>query len=174
MTSLQPCIFLDRDGVINVERGTYTWRAEDYRIVPGVPEALARLKAAGYLLVVITNQAGIAKGLYTHADVLRCHDYTQQQCGQLIDGLYYSPYHPVQSESLGRKPGRLLFEKAIAKYSIDPGRSWMVGDKERDLIPAAALGIGQILITAAQQDLPYPQAPNLLAATEYILAQSDR
>ncbi len=139
------CIFLDRDGVINHDPGDYTWKLEEFIILKGVVEALAAFKQAGYRLVIITNQAGIAKGLYTEADVLACHDKMQRETGHLVDALYFSPYHPVATESLGRKPGSLLMEKAIARFGIDPGSSWMVGDKERDLIPAKKLGMRTIL-----------------------------
>ena len=171
MTKLSPCIFLDRDGVINRERGEYTFRISDFEIIAGVSEALLQLKAAGYLLVLITNQAGIAKGLYTHADVKACHEYMQEQCQGAFDGIYYSPYHPVQTESLGRKPGRLLFEKAIARFGIDPSRSWMVGDKERDLLPARELGIRGILVgdLAQAERIALHQTHDLATATPLIL-----
>lgn len=162
---------MDRDGVINRERGEYTFRVADFEIIAGVPEALQQLKAAGYLLVLITNQAGIAKGLYTHADVSACHNYMQAQCQQAFDGIYYSPYHPQQTESLGRKPGRLLFEKAIARFGIDPSCSWMVGDKERDLLPAWELGIRGILVGDTPQagSIALHQTQDLATATPLIL-----
>lgn len=171
MTDLRPCVFLDRDGVINRERGDYTWRVDDFDILPGVPETLQKLKEAGFLLVLITNQAGIARGRYGHEDVARCHTYMQEQCSNAFDGIYYSPYHPDQTESLSRKPGRLLFEKAIARFGIDAGRSWMVGDRERDLIPAHQLGMRGILVTEKKvpDSLAVHQAPDLLSAGDFIL-----
>ncbi|MBK6263667.1 HAD-IIIA family hydrolase [Marivirga sp. S37H4] len=144
---LKPCIFLDRDGVINEERGEYTYRLEDFRILPKVKEAFELLKDAGYLLVVITNQAGIAKGVYGANDVIQCHQYLQERTGHLIDGLYYAPQHPTVTESLLRKPDSLMLEKAIVKFGIDPSQSWMVGDSERDLIAAGKVGVKGILIT---------------------------
>ena len=169
MPTLQKAFFLDRDGVINVDRGTYTWQLNDFELVPGVPEAIARLKALGYLVVVITNQAGVARGMYTHAEVARCHDYMQQLCNHQIDGIYYSPWHPTVSESLGRKPGSLLFQKAIARFGIDPAQSWMVGDRDRDLIPAHALGMRTILIDQQlQQFQPTHLAPSLPEAVKLL------
>src|SRR5688572_17454743 len=129
----RPCVFLDRDGVLNAERGDYTYRTEDFEIINGVPEALNLLKENGYLLIVITNQAGIAKGLYTKEQVFACHDKLQHACGNIIDALYFAPLHPTVSESLSRKPDSLMLEKAIAKFNIDPEKSWLVGDKKRDL-----------------------------------------
>ena len=139
-------VFLDRDGVLNEEIGNYVYQLADFKVVDGINEVLSALKAKGYILVVITNQAGIAKGRYTHDDVHNMHDYFQKQSGNLIDKFYYAPGHPTYSESLGRKPGTLLFEKAIAKFNIDPTESWMVGDKERDLIPARKLGMKTIRV----------------------------
>ncbi len=139
-------IFLDRDGVINRERGDYTYKIGDFELLPGVTEAIKLMHEAGFKIIVITNQAGIAKGIYTVDEMKACHEKMQQSCNHLIDAIYYAPGHPSFSESLLRKPDSLMFEKAIAKYSIDPANSWMIGDKERDLIPARKLGINTILI----------------------------
>jgi D-glycero-D-manno-heptose 1,7-bisphosphate phosphatase len=138
---MNKCIFLDRDGVINIDHVDYTYRLDHFFIIDGVVEALEKFKEAGYLLVIITNQSGISKGIYSYADVVRCHHYFQEQCGYLIDGFYYSPYHEKYTNSLSRKPGSLMFEKAIARFDVDLSQSWMIGDKERDLIPARKLGL---------------------------------
>lgn len=142
----QKAVFLDRDGVLNEERGDYVWLLEDFRIVSGIIDVLSALKSKGYLLIVVTNQAGIAKGQYTHENVVKCHDYFQRQSSDVIDHFYYAPGHPSVSESLMRKPDSLMWEKAMAKFNIDPLQSWMVGDKERDLIPAQKLNIKTIRI----------------------------
>jgi len=138
---MQKAVFLDRDGILNEERGDYVWLLDDFKIVPGIIEVLAQLKSRGYLLIVVTNQAGIAKGVYSREQMHACHAYFQEQSGYLIDHFYYAAGHPSVSESLLRKPDSLMWEKAIAKFNIDPRLSWMVGDKERDLIPAKKLGI---------------------------------
>ena len=140
------CIFLDRDGIINRERTEYTFKVEDFHILPGVKKALVKIKESGYLAIVITNQSGISQGIYSTSDMKKCHDFMQNQLDSMIDDIYYSPYHPSVSESLTRKPDSLMFEKAIAKYSIDPYQSWMLGDRERDLIPARKLGMKTILV----------------------------
>lgn len=142
----QKCIFLDRDGVLNRERGDYTYTLEDFEILPGVPEALALLKQNGYLLIVVTNQGGVAKGLYHKNDVMACHQKLQEGCGNLIDAIYYAPAHPAYSESLSRKPDSLMLERAISRYNIDPSRSWMVGDSERDLKAAEKVGVRSIIV----------------------------
>ncbi len=140
------CIFLDRDGVLNRDRLNYAYQLEHFEILPGVPKALYALKSAGYLLIVITNQSGIAKGIYSREDMEICHQYFQQQTRNSIDAFYFAPYHPSVTESLTRKPDSLMFEKAIARYEVDVGQSWMIGDKERDLVPAYKLGIRSILL----------------------------
>jgi len=142
----QKAIFLDRDGVLNEERGDYVWLLEDFKIVSGIIDVLRELKSKGYLLIVVTNQAGIAKGRYGHEQVKQCHDYFQEQCGNLIDQFYYAPGHPDYSESLMRKPDSLMWEKAMAKFDIDPLQSWMIGDKERDLIPAKKFNLKTIRV----------------------------
>ena len=121
--------------------------------MPGIIPALQTWKASGFLLIVITNQGGIAKGIYSEANMHQCHDHFQSLSGQLIDAFYHAPGHPDISATLSRKPGSLLFEKAIAKYGIDPGRSWMIGNSERDLIPAKKLGICTIMFQGV--DSPY-------------------
>lgn len=143
---MNKAVFLDRDGILNVERGDYVWTLEDFKIVPGIIAALKELKSQGYLLIVVTNQAGIAKGRYTREDMHQCHEYFQKESGNLIDHFYFAANHPSFSESLLRKPDSLMWEKAIAKFNIDPSQSWMVGDKERDLIPAKKLGIKTIRV----------------------------
>jgi len=141
------CVFLDRDGVLNRERGGYTFLLEDFEILPGVVDGLKRLKDAGYLLVMVTNQSGISKGVYTREQMHACHDKLQYACGHMIDHIYYSPYQPVISEGLTRKPDSLMFEKAMAKFDIDPLTSWMIGDKDRDLIPAKKFNMSTVLLS---------------------------
>ena len=143
---MNACIFLDRDGVINKDNPNYTFRVLDFEILPGVIDALAKLKSKGYFLVVITNQSGIAQGFYTRQQMEECHQFFQQQSGDLISQFYFSPDHPSVTASLSRKPGTLMFEKAIAKFNIDVNKSWMVGDRGRDIIPARKLGIKTIQI----------------------------
>lgn len=147
MTKVNKCIFLDRDGVLNEELGYQVTKAEGFKVKEGITEPLKHLKQAGFLLIVMTNQSGIAKGDYTEDFVLECHEKIQQAVGGILDDLYFAPGHESVSRSLMRKPDSLMFEKAIAKYKIDAGKSWMIGDKERDLIPAKKLGIGTVHLT---------------------------
>jgi len=163
---------MDRDGVINFDPNRYTYQVEEFILLDGVPEALKRFKKAGYLLVVITNQAGIAKGLYGHEAVAACHEKMHKLTENIIDGVYYSPYHPSVTQSLGRKPGRLLFEKAMAKFDVDPAKSYMFGDKERDLVPAKALGFTTVQVFSPHEQpsrLADLQVDSLLAGADQIL-----
>ena len=145
-----PCVFLDRDGVLNEEIGRHVVKEEEFVIKPGVSEGLQKLKAQGILLLVITNQSGIARGYYDEAFVHRCYELIQQASGHVLDGQYFAPGLDEFSKTLMRKPDSLMFEKAIAKFDIDVASSWMVGDKERDLIPAKKLGIRTLHLTRGE------------------------
>ncbi|WP_374756623.1 D-glycero-alpha-D-manno-heptose-1,7-bisphosphate 7-phosphatase [Dyadobacter bucti] len=169
--SKRKCVFLDRDGVLNEDRSDYLYRLEDLVIPDGVTEALQLLKNAGYLLIVITNQAGIAKGLYDPEAVYAIHQKMQEASGNALDDIYFSPYHPQYSgNSLSRKPGSLLLEKAIAKYKIDPDQSWMIGDRDRDMEAGQKVGLKTIhIIPKTEISAGDFAAINLLAAAWIIL-----
>lgn len=142
-------IFLDRDGVINHDPGDYTRSLDEFHVLPTVFEALKTLQDAGYMLILITNQGGIAKGQYTHEAVHDIHRHFIQSCadeGITITNVYYSPHHPDFGESLSRKPGGLMIEKACARYRIDPRASWMIGDKTRDIEAGEKAGVRGILM----------------------------
>lgn len=150
-------LFLDRDGVINRERGEHTWRPEDFEVLPGVAEALNAVRAKGLLVVVVTNQSGIGLGLYGHGDVERLHAYLQGRLarqGARLDAVYYCPHHPSQGRCLCRKPGSLLLERALARFHIDPARSLMVGDRPRDVEAAGAAGVRGVLVPPNQPLMP--------------------
>ena len=168
------CVFLDRDGVLNQDCPDYVYDLKDLVIPAGVPEALQMLKRAGYLLIVITNQAGIARGLYTAENVYTIHDAMQQASGNALDDLYFSPYHPQFSGvSLSRKPGSLMLEKAIAKYDIDPELSWMIGDRDRDMQAGKNAGVRTIhIVSDTEKSEGDYAAANLLEATKIILKTS--
>ncbi len=180
---MHKCIFLDRDGVINKDNVNYVYQVEKFEIQEGVLEALAMLKQSGFLLVIITNQSGIAKQHYTHEDVMSCFAYLQSRCNQAIDAHYYAPYHPdFDSVSLTRKPDSLMIEKAIAKFRIDVGQSWFVGDSERDLIAAKKVNLRTIYLpelsakyeAAKHKKTDYAdfEARNLLEAVEQIVLKA--
>jgi len=151
---LEKVIFLDRDGVINHEPGNYTWEPEKFVPLPGVMETLKIWKQQGYGLIVITNQGGIARGLYTENDIFAVHQYFQGLCnlhGFFIDDFYFCPHHENYSgRCLCRKPGSLMLEKAIHKYGVDPMNCLMIGDKPRDMEAAAGAGVKGILVEINQ------------------------
>ena len=143
---MNKCIFLDRDGVINKERGEYTYKINDFECVDGVINELKLLKKKGYLLIVITNQGGINKGIYTSKDVLACHQYFQKLSNNVIDDFFYSPYHDDFTKSISRKPNSLMLERAIYKWNINVKKSFMVGDSLRDIEAASKVGIKGLFI----------------------------
>jgi D-glycero-D-manno-heptose 1,7-bisphosphate phosphatase len=149
MSIKRKALFLDRDGVINQERGTYTFRIDDFKILPSVMDTLKSAQDLGYLLIIITNQGGIAKGIYSHEDVNNVHEYLSQQLRkqdiQLTD-IFYSPHHEEFGKSLDRKPDSLMLEKAIAMYDIDPKQSFMIGDSKRDIIASEKVNVTGFLI----------------------------
>lgn len=168
-------VFLDRDGVLNKDKVDYVYKIDDFQILDGVIEAIEILKKNSFLLVVITNQSGIAKGIYTDKDVQKCWQYLQEKCNFLIDDHYFAPHHPkYTSESLSRKPDSLLLEKAIAKYKIDTKNSWIVGDSRRDIEAGKKVGVKtiQVIGTKAGEEKPSEivdyQVNSLLEATKII------
>ena len=104
------------------------------------------------MIIVVTNQAGISKGIYSREQMHACHRYFQEVSGHLVDKFYYAPDHPIYSESLSRKPNSLMFERAVAAFHVDPSASWMIGDMERDIVPARKMGIATILLASQQQN----------------------
>jgi D-glycero-D-manno-heptose 1,7-bisphosphate phosphatase len=152
---MRKAIFFDRDGVLNFDHGDYVTCLEDFKILDGVGEALHHWKSEGWMFFVITNQAGINKGLYTHADLHSFHkvlvDFLQTFDVEITE-YYYSPYHPDYCNSINRKPDSLLIERAIAKYHIEAASSWMIGDRDRDIEAAEKAGVRAIKV-AVNDDL---------------------
>ncbi|WKN45866.1 D-glycero-alpha-D-manno-heptose-1,7-bisphosphate 7-phosphatase [Tunicatimonas pelagia] len=164
------CVFLDRDGVINRDRVNYAYELENFKILPGVPVALRMLRDAGFHRIVITNQSGIAKGVYTRQHMQACHDFMQMTTGHLVEKIYYAPHHPSVTESLTRKPDSLMLEKAIARFNADIGQSWMIGDAERDLIPANKLGLQTIRVVRESEDRKSEAKNEIETVGQYVVA----
>ena len=147
---MKKAVFLDRDGVINVERG-YTHKLEDFVILPHLIEVLQLLQKKGYLLVVVSNQSGVAKGLYTQADVETVHQFMLNEFTKneiVLSEIYYCIHHPDVCNCICRKPDSLFIEKALARFNIDPKQSYFIGDKERDVEAGEKAGVKGILIEA--------------------------
>lgn len=138
----QKAAFLDRDGVINIDHG-YVYKTEDFSFVPNFPELALRLKMAGYLLLVVTNQSGIARGLFTLDDVQAFHDLIQKKLFEKVqiklDGFFTCPHHPKGNQSQFaiecdcRKPRPGLIQQAMQKFDIDLSQSFVLGDKDSDV-----------------------------------------
>ena len=147
---MNKAIFLDRDGVINVERG-YTHKLEDFVILPDLFETLQEFQRRGYLLIIISNQSGIAKGLYLQSETEILHKYLIEELTKnniTISEIYYCIHHPDVSKCICRKPNSLFVEKALARFNIDATKSYFIGDKERDTEAGERVGVKGILIEA--------------------------
>lgn len=146
---MRKVVFFDRDGVINDNADYYVYRWDDFRINRGVVEGMRLLKERGYDFVIISNQSGISKNIYSINDVELLHrqldDFFAAQGLKVLE-YYYCTHHPDVSNCLCRKPMPLLFEKAIARFKIDVKQSWMIGDQLRDIEAAEQCGIRGVLI----------------------------
>jgi len=179
-------VFLDRDGTINYDPG-YLNNPDDVFLIEGVGEALRILKNAGYLLLVVSNQSGIARGLITEEEVLavnnRINDLLRKYHGVSIDHFFYCPHHEDFSDPEDcncRKPATGMFDQAQQKYDIDISRSWMIGDSVADIVAAANLGIPSILVATGngrehisvlqeQNKIPSFTCSNLLDSAKLII-----
>ena len=150
MNASRKAVFLDRDGVIvNNSTHYHIWKKEQLQINPGIGEALRGLQEKGYMLIVVSNQGGAGKGLYTAADVDELHRELLDRLasnGVHIDAVYYCPHHDEVEKCLCRKPLPLMIEKAMARFGIDPSASWIIGDSERDLQAGRAAGLRSVLV----------------------------
>jgi len=151
---MEKAIFLDRDGVLNKELGDYVCRFDDFKVLEHNFAALKELQDRGYLLIVITNQGGLAKGWYSVEVLDKMHAHlksTYAEQGVLISEVYYCNHHPeFNGKCLCRKPGSLMLEKALARFRIDASQSYFIGDRERDVIAGEAAGVTGILIDSDQ------------------------
>lgn len=147
-------VFLDRDGTINVEK-KYVYKPEEIEFENGSLEAIAKLNSAGYKVIVITNQAGIARGYYTEEDVDRLHQWINSELakyGAHIDRFYYCPHHPEHGIGIYkkicfcRKPRIGLIKQAINEFNINVQKSFLVGDRETDIYAGLAAGLKSILV----------------------------
>ncbi len=143
-------VFLDRDGVINDNRGHhYITDPGELIFNRGIFEALNRLQGAGYLLIIISNQGCVSRGICTPRDVEYLHREMLQilsSRGIQITEIYYCPHHPDHESCLCRKPSGLMIEKALARFRIDPSSSVMIGDRPGDIQAARSAGVPGILM----------------------------
>ena len=184
-------VFLDRDGTLNVDVG-YLHRLEDLQLYPWTGDALRLLKRAGYLLVVVTNQSGIAHGLIAPEFVPACHEEMQRRlapAGADLDALYFCKHHPRGSiaelavDCRCRKPLPGMVDDAVRDLQVDPSQSWVVGDKWLDVNLGHAVGARSILVRTGwgvEQERLRPEGQrvdaicdNLIHAVSVIIASDD-
>jgi D-glycero-D-manno-heptose 1,7-bisphosphate phosphatase len=157
----RPAAFLDRDGVLNVDHG-YAYRPDQLEWIAGAPQAVRLLNEAGYIVIVVTNQSGVARGFYDEAAVHQLHAHMQEVLkaqGAHIDAFYYCPHHPegtVKEFAVNckcRKPDTGMLDQAAREWPIDLGRSILIGDRDNDMAAAAAFNIRGIKFDSASDSL---------------------
>lgn len=167
---MNKAIFLDRDGVLNHEIHDYITKLEDFEILTYQIPPLKRLFDEGYLLIVITNQGGIAQKRYTEEALAEMHTALRasfEAQGAAIHHAYHCPHHPTVSEECNcRKPKSGMLLEAIATYNIDPALSVMIGDKPRDVEAANGAGVRGILI-APDEQIDYDLVKKVLGGEEF-------
>lgn len=175
---LRPAVFLDRDGTINVERD-YLADPDQLELIPGAAQAIRDLAAAGFAVVVVTNQSGIARGKLTEdrlaeitarlAELLAEHDAH-------LTASYYCPHHPdygderYRRECACRKPGSGMLERAARELGLDLASSWIVGDSLRDLRAGAAVGSRGILVATGKGNAQHAAARERGAEPEHFVS----
>lgn len=158
---MNKAVFLDRDGVINVDHA-YVSKAEDFEFIDGVFDACRHFQQQGYLLVIVTNQSGIGRGYYTEQDFQQLTDWMLAQFtlhGINISGVYFCPHHPNNAQPPYnidcncRKPAPGMLLQAIHEHNIDVTKSLMLGDKAADMQAAAAAGVSRKILVLSGQSL---------------------
>jgi heptosyltransferase-2 len=175
-------VFLDRDGTLNYDPG-YLSSAADLKLLAGVGPALARLKRAGARLVVVTNQSGVGRGLFTLKDLEAIHARLEgllEQEDAALDAIYFCPHHPDDGCHC-RKPNAGMVERAVSELQLDLRRSYLIGDHARDIQLAKKVGAKAVLLTSAlvdeqalemlraEQAMPDVVAPSMAEAVDWIL-----
>lgn len=178
---MTPALFLDRDGVINVDYG-HVSRAEDFTFVDGIFELVRTANVRGFEVVVVTNQAGIAKGFYSEAQFVSLMHWVSQQFiarGARIDAVYYCPCHPdhgiapYRADSQGRKPHPGMMYRAAAERGLKLAQSVMVGDRVSDMQAGSAAGIGRLFLFNSSDAFPGAASISSLQTVQRYLEASD-
>ncbi len=151
MQSVQrkPAVFLDRDGVLTEEK-SYVSSVDDLNIFPYAADCIRQIHEKGYYAIVVTNQSGVARGLFTEEQLWEMNDYLKQQTG--ADAVYYCPHHPegkierYRKKCRCRKPGTGMFENACRDFAIDMKGSYMAGDRAGDIMAGQNAGFRTVLL----------------------------
>ncbi|MGB0624163.1 MAG: D-glycero-alpha-D-manno-heptose-1,7-bisphosphate 7-phosphatase [Luminiphilus sp.] len=170
-------VFLDRDGVINVDHGyVSTW--EQFEFLAGVPEALRELQDADYLLIVVSNQSGIGRGYYSERDLHTLNqaiaEHLDSTLGVTLSGFYHCPHHPTEAEGEFRqqcdcrKPAPGMIQQAVLDHGIDVKTSLLVGDKDSDIEAGRAAGVARLfkVVDSAQSGASAPDIQFVTALSE--------
>lgn len=164
----QKAVFLDRDGTLNSDEGHYyVYRPKDFVLNEGVVEGLRILQENGCLLIVVTNQSGVAKGLYTEQDVAMVHQKMKKLLskeGIELTAIYYCPHHESIEECECRKPSPYMLEQAIEKYNLNSEKCYLIGDSDRDIEAARRAGVKAFKI---------PKNSSIIAVCKKIVAYED-
>lgn len=177
-TTAKPAVFIDRDGTL-VEEVNFLSRVEDLRLFDFTRVAVEQLKSAGYLVIVVTNQSGIGRGIYDEAAMHSIHERMQSVLGGAIDAFYFCPHLPNDGCEC-RKPGLGMINAACDEFAIDLSSSWIVGDKKIDVETGVNAGIKNAMVLtgygsdhrAVLEHSPDIVADDLLAVVSQILAKS--
>jgi len=147
-------VFLDRDGVVNRERG-YISRPEQLEIYPFARSAIASLKAAGWMVIIVTNQSGVSRRILSEADLQVIHQQLLDVLG--VDAIYHCPHLPDE-QCVCRKPAPGLIFRAARDYQIDLGRSYLVGDRASDILAGKRAGLSTVLVRTGYGSTKMEQA----------------
>lgn len=175
-TEKRKAVFLDRDGTL-IEEVNFLSRVEDLAVFPFTREALTRLKDAGFLIVVVTNQSGIGRRIYDEDAMHAIHAEMQSQLDGMIDGFYFCPHLPGDACNC-RKPGLGMIESAMSDFPIDLKESWIIGDKKIDVETGGVAGMRSAMVMTGYGSTHYKTldsepditAENLLEAVKAILS----
>lgn len=176
---IRPAVFLDRDGTL-IEDADYLSSVDDLAVFDFTGDALQMLKEGGYLVIVLTNQSGIARGLFDEPSMHLIHEAMNDRLGGIIDAFYYCPHEP--DDGCGcRKPSVGMIRQAAEEFSIDLANSWVIGDKRSDIEMGFNSGIATALVLTGYgetelttlQRMPDIVAGNLLDASRQIVARNN-
>lgn len=177
---MKQAVFIDRDGTINEEK-EYLYRTDEFAFIPGAPQAIRLLNEAGFLVIVVTNQSGVARGYYTEEDVHLLHRHIAsqlEQYGARVDAWYYCPHHPAGRGSYAlpcrcRKPLPGMLQEAAGRYAIDLESSIMIGDKLVDMQAGAAAGCRSILVRTGYGSEEERRCPDGIEVFDDLLATAE-
>lgn len=171
-------VFLDRDGVVVADKG-YVYKRSDFELLVGVPEAIKKLNRANFLVIIVTNQSGVARGYYSEDDLKLFNSYMiskLEKHGAKIDAIYYCPHYKeakldeYRKDCECRKPKPGMLVKAAKEYGIDLNASWVVGDKISDVLAGKAAGCKTLFIGKEKGGADV-FAKDLNEAVDYIIGQ---